>query len=669
MPRQRLSLGFLLASAAAVLACSTFSNLVAVESHPSPTNVAVQSNEEDVQTVQPAPEEPVFVSGTIPYTWPFFENTNIEPFVLLEDQAGFVARNEEFIFPLEGQVIGPVSTVEEGLLEFSLNLPARPNGTLVDVDNNGAEDPGVMVFAIAYWNNTWGDAFLEERDGTGWSTAYASTRTNSDRDGEIEGGTLLVWAPDAQQSFPTGFGTDEMLFTADDPVAPLPAGYTYVDLDADPFRFYKEAQAELELIEGDFGLRDYTEMSYVEAFETLFERVSTEYPFTELKGLDWEAIYAEVAPQVQESAHDLDFYRALRAFTFLIPDAHVGLSFSASIFSREQSGGYGIVLAELSDGRVIVREVLENYAADEVGIQVGAEILTWDGLPVSEALNAVVPYFGPYSSSSYERVEQLTHLPRGDTGVAVEVSFRNPGESARTEVLISDAELDSLFASNPFYHTTAVGAAVQAEVLPDTHIGYIRIDSFSEDPNLIARVWVRALEEFIELGVRRLIIDLRLNGGGFAGVAHGMAAYLFDEEVVLWGSSSYNRLLGAFEEPEHYITLEPQEFTYSGEVVVLVSPYCISACEGFAYSLTSTGRAIAIGHASTAGAYGAVGGQYRLPGEYDMQFPTVRSVTPDGAIILEDIGVVPDILVPVTYEDVINEVDAVLNAAIEELLR
>jgi C-terminal processing protease CtpA/Prc len=45
----------------------------------------------------------------------------------------------------------------------------------------------------------------------------------------------------------------------------------------------------------------------------------------------------------------------------------------------------------------------------------------------------------------------------------------------------------------------------------------------------------------------------------------------------------------------------------------------------------------------------------------------VRSLTPDGVIVLEDVGVIPDILVPVTYDEVVNGVDALLNAALEEL--
>jgi carboxyl-terminal processing protease len=357
----------------------------------------------------------------------------------------------------------------------------------------------------------------------------------------------------------------------------------------------------------------------------------------------------------------------MRTFTYLIPDAHVGISFNSSVFSQEQAGGLGLVLEELSDGRIIVEQVLPGFAGDEAGIEVGAELVSWDGQPVAEALDVVFPFFGPFSNESLKRVEQINHLPRGPVGRSLEVSFQNPGGEVTAATLVFDFEIDSLFAANPFYETTAVAAPLQAEILPDTNIGYVRIDSFSDDPNMAGRLWVRALEEFNELGVEGIIIDLRLNGGGFGGLAFNMAEYLYDEEVTLWGGSSYNDLLGEFEPPDRYVTLEPQEFSYDGEVVLLISPYCISACEGFAYALTSTGRAIAIGHDATAGAYGAVGGQYKVPGDYDMQFPTVRSLTPDGVIVLEDVGVIPDILVPVTYDEVVNGEDALFNAALEEL--
>ena len=89
--------------------------------------------------------------------------------MLLEDQAGFIQRDLEFEFALVGQALGPVELFDEDTVTFQLALPAVPQGALTDLDNDGETDPGVQVFAVAYWSNTWGGPFLEARDGRGWS--------------------------------------------------------------------------------------------------------------------------------------------------------------------------------------------------------------------------------------------------------------------------------------------------------------------------------------------------------------------------------------------------------------------------------------------------------------------------------------------------------------------
>lgn len=106
-----------------------------------------------------------------------------EPVVILEDQGGFVARDRKFEMPLESQTLAQItSDFYTSPFTYSLTLPASPKGTLNDVDHDGAQDTGVMIFAVAYWTNTWGDPYLERRDlyGGGWSSAYASTRVSSD---------------------------------------------------------------------------------------------------------------------------------------------------------------------------------------------------------------------------------------------------------------------------------------------------------------------------------------------------------------------------------------------------------------------------------------------------------------------------------------------------------
>ncbi len=242
MRRSYILMLVLVALSAATLGCQLLSRETPTPTAaPTPTFVPTPLPPSPVQPGEANPNEPVLISGTIPFTSPFFLNGIAEPFVLLEDEAGFVARNREFEFPLIGQIIGPVDLVDDSTLSYTLPLPSVPTGTLLDVDNNSENDRGIMIFAVAYWYNTWGDPFLEARDGTGWSNAYTSAVTDPNREDEIMGGILVIWAPDDEQEFPSGFGPDEKLFTDDDPVAPVPAGYSIVDLDQEPFSIYKES--------------------------------------------------------------------------------------------------------------------------------------------------------------------------------------------------------------------------------------------------------------------------------------------------------------------------------------------------------------------------------------------------------------------------------------------
>jgi len=636
------------------------------ELEPSPTAIVEGSYNPD----EADENEPILVTGTIPFTSPFFIDFLSQPFIMLEDQAGFVARDKFFEFALQGQTIGPVWQIDEQTMAFSLSLPSVPQATLLDVDNDGTEDKGVMIFQVALWSNTWNGPFLEEREGTGWSGSYTSALTDPERDGEIYGGTLLVWAPDDQQSFPSDFGSDSLLFTEDDPVQPLPSGYSLVNLDSQPFTFYKESNPELTLVEGPGEVKDFSAMKRAEAFDAMFEKVRLEYPFTQDKNIDWDALYAEYAPQIKSASNSYTFYQVMHDFTLQIPDGHVGLGFTedAAQYLFETNGGsLGMILAELSDGRVVVTKILPGYAASGAGIQVGAEILTWDGQPVLDAIAQVEPYFGPYSTPQARRFDQLIFLTRFPPETEVSISFQNPGGARTEKTLTAGVEYDSLFEWYPFFTEDPVSLPVEAKLL-ENNIAYMKINSFSENQNLTAQVFEHYIQNLIDSDINGLIIDMRVNGGGSGGLADDFAEYFINQEMEISRRASYNHDLGEFEYGDEPKKIEPAPLYYDGKIVVLVSPSCVSACEGFAYLLTLNDRATIVGHAGTAGAYGDVGlGQYTLPGDLDLQFPTGRPETMDGQLLIEGTGVLPDVTVPVTYESALGLEDAVLDAAIKIL--
>ncbi|MCC7130663.1 MAG: hypothetical protein B6D39_02570 [Anaerolineae bacterium UTCFX2] len=616
-----------------------------------------------------SPDEPIEILGEIPYTSPFFLNTISQPFVLLEDEAGFVRRDKEFIFPLESQTLGPVKIEGDGKLSFTLSLPSAPNATQVDVDNNGKDDLGVQVFAVAYWSNIWGDPFLEERDGTGWSTAYTSVIVDPEQDNEIIGGTLLVWSPDENQGFPSGFGADGKLFTEDDPIAPVPAGYSLVDLKSEPFRVYKERQPNLTLEEGAGAVKDFSKLGYGAAFHELFQRASVEYPFTVEKGIDWAALEKDFQPRFDRVTNNQQFYRTLRDFAFSIPDGHVNLTLDRDVFFEDYGGGLGLVLKRLSDGRVIAAEVLPNNPAEQARILPGAEMRSWNGETLDAALKKVIPGFGPYSTEHTRQQAQVSFLTRMPPQSTVQISFQNPDSAQpQTKSLNAVVEYDSLFRTIPSFTADPVELPLYGEIMEGSGLGYIRINTFSDDYNLMASMWDRTIKNLIDNDVPGLVIDLRVNSGGSLGLAMDFAGYFFDREAVLYENHYYNENTGKFEPTGYPTRIRPAPLHYKGPIAVLVSSDCVSACEGFAYAMQHDQRSVVVGHYPTAGAFGEVGlGQYSLPGDFKMQFPTGRPVSPDGKVVIEGVGITPEIVVPVTLESALGQIDAVLEAAIKAL--
>ena len=447
---------------------------------PSPT--AAQAAQE---TPQNQAVEPKIVSGKVTYTNTFFTAGVAEPEVILEDEGGFVTRNRKFVIPVESQVIGQItSDFFTSPFTYTLSLPSEPNGTLHDVNHDAVKDTGVMVFAVAYWTNTWGDPYLEKRDqgGGGWSTAYASTRVSDNRDSylEVVGGKYLVYAPDDQQQFPSGFGGDKKLFTDDDPIMNIPVGWSVVDMDHTPFTLDRSEKPTIDLIEPESAaLDDFSSLSYTAAFDKMIDKFSKEYAWTELKKIDWKAKAAQFRPLFEkaQAANDKHAYGlALRDFIWSIPDTHVSVDQTLvnGDFQTETAGGLGFAMRETDDGKIIANFILTGGPADKAGMKWGAEILSLDGKPTADVVSATVPWSSPFSNPIVKRLQQLRYalrfpLEKGN----VEVQFKNPGSPEKTARLAVVNERDSFSFSSFLAGVSPTQLPVEFKVLPSGY-GYIK---------------------------------------------------------------------------------------------------------------------------------------------------------------------------------------------------
>jgi C-terminal processing protease CtpA/Prc len=622
----------------------------------------------------PAVEQPIKLTGTFSYSNDLLTAYHTRHAVALVDLHGFVVRDPSWPIRAHTLMFGSLTLDkrhQSGV--YTLFLPAQPPGTLSDVDNDAEQGQGVKVFAVSYWFDPFSAA---DRHVQGWPTYLTSTRIDSENHDEVTGGKLVVWAPDGLQQFPSDFGLDQRLFTDDDSLVPLAAGYSVIDMSTSPFTIDRSIKPQLDLREEhSIAVKDFVNLGYKAAFKRMFEEVRRDYAFNGIssKAPDWDALYDQILPRVAEAERQSDaqaFYLALRDFAYAFHDGHVNLDggdLADTIFDQQVGGGYGVAIRRLDDQRSIAVYVLQDGPAARAGMIVGAEITRFNDQPIDHAVAAIQPFGGPFSNERALRYDQQRYLTRAPIGTSARVTFRNPGRPEITATLTAVDELKSLHASSIYRGADPSALPVEYHVL-DSGLGYVRINSNDDDLDLIDELFVRALESFEYHDVPGVIIDLRQNDGG-ANLY--LAGYLADAPIPLAQLEYYSQSTRRFEPDGPPDQIEPVENPYHfDKLAVLVGPACFSACEIEAYGFSQVPGAIVVGQSASAGVEAEVAqGQYQLPEDIWLQVPTGRYVLPDGTLFLEGAGVAPTLRVPIDAAALLSENDLVLEAAEKALLK
>jgi C-terminal processing protease CtpA/Prc len=625
--------------------------------------------------------QPALLTGSFTYTNEIISNRFTENAVGLMDFHAFVIRDKQWPVPVDGQVLGYLDLDKKAKrAEYRLQLPIRPNATPNDVDNDGRRDAGVQIFVLRFFPNIAGGPFAEGDDVyTGWPT-FLTSIIASDADDEVLGGKLIVWSPDNKQEFPSSFGKDGRLFTKDDAVAALPAGWSVIDLDQKPFGIVRDETVDVDLHEPtEIGVKDFSKLSYTEAFKKLVEDARRSYAFNGIAGKepDWDALLDELLPEVETAEKDKDalaYFLTIRRFVLAFKDGHVSVSVDNNAVSgayiSQYTGGFGLVLRELDDGRVIVIEALEGLPGARAGIVPGAEITRFDGKPIKRAIDETQPLTAPFSSPHSERTEKVKYVLRTEVGNSRTIAFRNPGKAVRTVGMQSEFELRSLFfdEDNASVGLGSTPLPMDFKVIDDK-FGYIKINSNNDDLNLFFQLFRRALNIFEQQGIDDVIIDLRYNSGG---TGLGLSEFFIDKpmtDIVI--PSYFSETEGKFIASDDVTsTLRPKATGFDlDKLAILVSPSCASACEVETQELSRVPGAIVVGHYPTAGIFADVArGQYKLPESISLQMSKIRFTLPNGDLFLEGTGVPPTLRVPMTFDNAMNwKADPVLQAAQKKL--
>ncbi len=667
----------------ASLACQTFQPpSTSTGTPPNGTATQTLTGSTGGPTLQAPPissNEPYEVTGTFTYSNDIITTYYSENEVALIDMYGFVTRNLEWIIPVSSQTLGFLQIdVANKTGSYSLQLPEIPTGQFADVDNNNKQDNGVQIFAVSYWPNLAGGPYSEGDDPSrGWPNYLASVRTDPENHDEVIGGNLVVWSLDEHQQFPTGFGSDGKLFTADDPVGSIPVGYSIVNLDTKPFSVSQPAKPNLTLYEPpDAAIKDFSSDSYTQAFDALVTFLRTDYAFNgiQTKQPNWDQLVTQIRPRVQKAEQNQDataFYEALRDFTYAFKDGHVGMNggdFFQQDFQTNYLGDLGFTARILDNGQVMVNTIVSKGPAEAAGMQTGATLTQFNGKPVMDAINAEPLFFGQQSSPFGILHNKTIMLNRAKVGARASVTFTNPGGQTQTATLTAASGLNGLLHELGYDQTQGLlPVELQTLTVDGSDIGYININSNYDDLNLIIRLFQRGLQKFQDNQVAGIIIDMRYNPGG---ANLGLAGFLTNQTISLGQLEYYSSTTGKFElegVPEQ-VTPNVEQFHFD-KMALLVGLNCSSACELEAYGFSQVPGMMVVGQYPTSGIEAEVSrGQIKMPEGISMQFPTGREVLPDGSLFLEGQGVGPTIKVPVDQTSVLSSDDVVLKAAENAIL-
>ena len=273
------------------------------------------------------------------------------PVLALVDQGGlYVGGDPSFTASPAAQIYATIEgDLAASLFTYTIDLPVAPRGGWWDVDQDGVREIGVQIFAISLFDDLSDLPTphmltpLEQAHGGRLSSLLTALPPSPDLPPTPIGGALIVYAPDDQQEFPAGFGADGQLFTADDPVTRLAAGWTVVTLDDAGFTFRRDPEVVVSLYGPSVRVpRDLSDLDLVEAFAAVVSLLQERYPFTATRTLDWESWRAELAPQAKEAqaANDLAaWYAVVSQLVARLGDEQVALALPPLLTALEADQG------------------------------------------------------------------------------------------------------------------------------------------------------------------------------------------------------------------------------------------------------------------------------------------------------------------------------------------
>ncbi|OGO37873.1 MAG: hypothetical protein A2W35_04140 [Chloroflexi bacterium RBG_16_57_11] len=369
-------------------------------------------------------------------------------------------------------------------------------------------------------------------------------------------------------------------------------------------------------------------------FEELWSIVKENYLYRDFNGLDWDAVYQEFRQQIEAGLSDSGYYHTMNEMISRLGDDHSSYLSPKDALEDDQMrqgevdyvgiGVRGYVIPEKSSLTVLL--VYPGSPAEQGGIKMHDNILAVDGQPV-------------INDEGIRR-----NLLTGPEGTTINITVQSPGQEPRT-ITITRQRVGGALPVPYSVLTTSQGK----------RIGYIFMYSFTDttmDDSIAQALNVMSTEAPLD----GLILDNRYNLGGASDVLLDTMNYFT------------SGLVGYIVDRQQDFPLEVPGMDINGSqtkpLVVLVGDGTASFGEVFAGVLQNLGRAYLIGERTdgnveiltvfnlTDGSRAQIAtNTFRPPNPTDQNW--------------EETGITPDQTVPSVWEEITQETDPALKAALD----
>ena len=417
-------------------------------------------------------------------------------------------------------------------------------------------------------------------------------------------------------------------------------------------------------------------LSYADAFKQTIEDMEQEYILSELKGIDYDALYEEYLPRFEQADADQDevaAYIASLQFCYEFKDGHVNAAplllkddLVKEARARLAGNDYGISLLTLSDNQTVAILVDEDSKAYEAGIRDGSVITNWDGKAISEikgTMQCVYPGLSNFPvKENEEQYKSFFIAGMGDK--QVEVTFINEkGEEQQATLSSMGSYAARLNRAIKLFLYSFDAENLSWEIQEGGH-GYLHLTeelygtlpAITKDYSRCGEIIEDMIGKMQEAGVKDLIIDMRNNGGGDDCMGMEIMSYFTDESQFYFADGEATAD-GSYQVIKEY-KLQPNRMWGNLPIVLLVNSKCISAGDGFVYNMGQLDNVTIMGMSDTVGSFQATGGG-SIMGTHGLciAYPVVYQLNQDGSIMIDndtsrEAVVKRDMAIPITQETV-----------------